>query len=165
MRPPKKTARRPTPLLLATVMACGAMPETCWAEEAASAVIALPEISATARKRQEIPRDVPLSLTVVDGQTLEDARINSSEDLFRSVPNMMSNDLGDSRATYYTICGIGPVTQPLGPDDGHAGAGGGKQQTEPGRLGAAPAGQLPGAGIDGVQSRPAFGRGGADRCP
>lgn len=117
MRPPKKKTRRPTPLLLATVMACGAMPEASWAEESASSVIALPEISVTARKRQENPRDVPLSLTVVDGQTLEDARINSSEDLFRSVPNMMSNDLGDSRATYYTIRGIGPVTQPLGPDD------------------------------------------------
>lgn len=117
MRPPKKKTHCPAPLLLATIMACGAIPGTAQADDAASTAIGLPEISVTARKRQENARDVPISLTAVDRQTLEDARINSSEDLFRSVPNMISNDLGDSRATYYTIRGIGPLTQPLGPDD------------------------------------------------
>ncbi len=87
------------------------------AAQTVAETVTLPEISVTARKREEQARDVPFALTATDRQTIEDARIEGVEDLYRNVPNFNYNGYNDSRTSYYQIRGVGPLSQPLSPDD------------------------------------------------
>ncbi len=66
------------------------------------------EILVTAEKTPERPQDVPLSLTVLDEQAIEDANISNFENTARDVPNFSIFDGSGSRTFYnYSIRGLG----------------------------------------------------------
>jgi iron complex outermembrane receptor protein len=70
-------------------------------EEAISLVV-------TAQKTPEDPLDVPISLTVIPRQTLEDAQINDLTDISRNTPNFsfFPTNAGGSDFSYYSIRGL-----------------------------------------------------------
>lgn len=57
----------------------------------------LPEVRVTARQREEIIRDVPASIAVLDGEDLESGRLHSIGDLERRVANLQLGDLNGVR--------------------------------------------------------------------
>ena len=80
-------------------------------------VITLDPVTVTARKVEEAQQDVPISITVLGEQALEERRIDDVESVLREVPNVGFSSLGDGRSTFLSIRGIGPISQPLGYDD------------------------------------------------
>ena len=80
-------------------------------------VITLDPVTVTVRKIEESQQDVPISITVLGEQALEERRIDDVENVLREVPGVGFNSLGDGRSTFLSIRGIGPISQPLGYDD------------------------------------------------
>jgi len=66
----------------------------------------LEEIVVTAQKRTESLQDVPISITTIDGSKIEQAGINSMNDLSAYVPNLMLTE--NAVATSIVMRGIGP---------------------------------------------------------
>lgn len=66
------------------------------------------EIVVTAQKRPESAQNVPISLTVIPRQTLEDAQINSFTSISRNAPNFsfFPTNSGGSDFAYYSIRGL-----------------------------------------------------------
>lgn len=66
------------------------------------------EVVVTAQKRPEPAQDVPISLTVIPRQTLEDAQINSFTSISRNIPNFsfFPTNSGGSDFSYYSIRGL-----------------------------------------------------------
>jgi iron complex outermembrane receptor protein len=64
------------------------------------------EIIVTAQKKPEKLVDVPISLTVLSEQELEDARINSFRDIAANTPNFFTT-VGDRAFNFQSIRGIG----------------------------------------------------------
>jgi iron complex outermembrane receptor protein len=84
---------------------------------AAQPVTQLDEITVTARKRPESEKDVPISLTTVEGAQLGDlSKTRSNADLARSVPNFNFVDLGGQSSNLANIRGVGSFS-PVSPDD------------------------------------------------
>jgi iron complex outermembrane receptor protein len=84
---------------------------------AAQPAVQLDEISVTARKRPEPAKDVPISLTTVEGAQLEDlSKTRSNADLARSVPNFNFVDLGGQSSNLANVRGVGSFS-PVSPDD------------------------------------------------
>lgn len=86
-------------LLLFCCMCFGLLLPTSplWAEEAEDkdkAVTEIESIIVTAEKRKENVQDVPISMSVFDDFSLEDAGINNLTDLTNSTPNLYSGDKG-----------------------------------------------------------------------
>ncbi|MCG8355319.1 MAG: TonB-dependent receptor plug domain-containing protein, partial [Kiloniellales bacterium] len=75
-------------------------------------VITLDPVTVTARKIEEAQQDVPISITVLGEQALEERRIDDVESVLREVPNVGFSSLGDGRSTFLSIRGIGPISQP-----------------------------------------------------
>ncbi|MDQ8732306.1 TonB-dependent receptor domain-containing protein [Bradyrhizobium sp. LHD-71] len=91
----------------------GVLPGPAFAQQA----VQLDEITVTARKRPEAEKDVPISLTNVEGAQLEDlSKIRSNADLARSVPNFNFVDLGGQSSNLGNIRGVGSLS-PVSPDD------------------------------------------------
>tara|TARA_R110002110_G_scaffold205066_1_gene416764 strand:+ start:168060 stop:170204 length:2145 start_codon:yes stop_codon:yes gene_type:complete len=65
----------------------------------------LEEILVTAQKREELLRDVPISISVVQGATVEDFSIQDFEELQAYVPNLFINDTPANNSAF--IRGIG----------------------------------------------------------
>jgi len=87
------------------------------APRAPSGTIQLGEITVTARKRPEAEKDVPISLTTVEGPQLTDlSKTRSNADLARSVPNFNFVDLGGQSSNLANIRGVGSFS-PVAPDD------------------------------------------------
>ena len=80
-------------------------------------VITLDPVTVTVRKVEEAQQDVPISITVLGEQALEERRIDNVENVLREVPGVGFSSLGDRRSTFLSIRGIGPISQPLGYDD------------------------------------------------
>ena len=80
-------------------------------------VITLDPVTVTVRKIEESQQDVPISITVLGEQALEERRIDDVENVLREVPGVGFSSLGDGRSTFLSIRGIGPISQPLGYDD------------------------------------------------
>lgn len=70
-----------------------------------------------ARKRPEAAQSVPIGLTVDNGQSLDDRRIVDLETFSREAPNASFTGFGDTRQTFFSIRGVGPITFPAGHDD------------------------------------------------
>ncbi len=66
----------------------------------------LEEIVVTAQKRAESLQDVPISITTIDGSKIEQASINSMNDLSAYVPNLMLTE--NAVATSIVMRGVGP---------------------------------------------------------
>lgn len=119
----RRVRLRPTVILVAAAIA-GTQPsemparaQTADAPQRDDSVITLDPVTVTARKIEEAQQDVPISITVLGEQALEERRIDDVENVLREVPNVGFSSLGDGRSTYLSIRGIGPISQPLGYDD------------------------------------------------
>ena len=66
------------------------------------------EIVVTAQKRPEPAQEVPLSLTVISEQTLEDSQIDSFQEIANNTPNFsfFATNAGGSDFSYYSIRGL-----------------------------------------------------------
>jgi outer membrane receptor protein involved in Fe transport len=66
------------------------------------------EIVVTAQKRPELSQNVPISLTVIPRQTLEDAQIDSFQKIANNTPNFsfFPTNAGGSDFSYYSIRGL-----------------------------------------------------------
>jgi iron complex outermembrane receptor protein len=95
--------------------------EAAWTTMSAPATaqeaMQLEEITVTARKRPEAEKDVPISLTTIEGEQLKDlSKTRSNADLARSVPNFNFVDLGGQSSNLAYIRGVGSFS-PVAPDD------------------------------------------------
>jgi iron complex outermembrane recepter protein len=66
----------------------------------------LQEVVVTAQKRPEDIREVPLSVTVLSGATLESQKIENYDDLARQVPGLAVSDAGAPNLTRLTLRGV-----------------------------------------------------------
>jgi iron complex outermembrane receptor protein len=67
----------------------------------------LEEVVVTAQKRPESMQEVPLSVTVLNADLLQQARIFRAEDLVKLAPSLTLQDGGESRSSSFNIRGIG----------------------------------------------------------
>ncbi len=66
------------------------------------------EIVVTAQKERQNIQDVPISITALSGETLEDTRVNNVLDLSNTLPNVQINSFSNSPdSAVFTIRGIG----------------------------------------------------------
>ncbi|ARU15409.1 hypothetical protein A9D14_03495 [Croceicoccus marinus] len=66
------------------------------------------EIVVTAQKESQNLQDVPISVTAVTGEMIEDAQINNIADLSNSIPNVQINTFSNSPdSAVFTIRGVG----------------------------------------------------------
>lgn len=90
-----------------------------WAQVAGNdaTVIVLDAITVTARRHSEDEQDVPISMSVVEGEQLKDiSPANANSDIVRLTPNVSLHDMGGPFTNFAFIRGIGSL-QPLSPDD------------------------------------------------
>lgn len=85
------------------------------AQESADAR-AIEEIVVTARHRAESIQSVPISMSAVSGNALQDARITTLQGLEHSVPNLVFGETGSSGETHVGIRGIGDFSRNIGFD-------------------------------------------------
>ena len=67
----------------------------------------LEEVIVTATKRSENLQDVAVAVTAISGDILSQARITESQDLVKLTPSLTFQDGGDTRASSFSIRGIG----------------------------------------------------------
>ncbi len=87
-------------------LAQSAQPEESGAGDAASASAAEGEIVVTARRREESLQDVPLAVTALSGQDLQDQNISRIENLTRVAPSLViAPSLGRANVPTFSIRG------------------------------------------------------------
>ena len=86
-----------------------------WSQEAADEGL-IDEIVVTARHRAENIQSVPISMTAVSGTAINEARINTLQELEHSVPNLVFGETGTSGETHIGIRGIGDFSRNIGFD-------------------------------------------------
>ncbi|WP_198045834.1 TonB-dependent receptor [Novosphingobium aquimarinum] len=68
----------------------------------------LEEIIVTAQKQAQSQQDVPISVTAVTGEALQEAQVNNIADLSNSIPNVQINTFSNSPdSAVFTIRGVG----------------------------------------------------------
>src|SRR5687767_7004196 len=78
------------------------------ATQTAEAQVGLQEIVVTAQKRAENLQTVPIAVTAVTGESLQDQQITSVSALANSVPNVQINSFSNSPdSAVFTIRGVG----------------------------------------------------------
>ena len=100
-------------LALAVFAALSAMPQV-HAQEAAPAAneeeaTTLATMTVTAQKREEVMQDVPISLTVVNEQLLQDTGVRDVKDLQVLVPGLTVTSTQNEALTTARIRGVGTV--------------------------------------------------------
>lgn len=98
--------RRITKLLAGAALAMAAIPSVALAQDAPTADAGDDEIVVTARKREERLQDVPISVTAVSGETLENQQINSVREVAAITPGLNINTDSVGRA-FMSIRGVG----------------------------------------------------------
>ncbi|NMU92235.1 TonB-dependent receptor, partial [Achromobacter ruhlandii] len=92
--------------------------DAAWASTTASEAVSnppgagaaeLPAVTVTARRREESAQDVPISMTVLNGEQLRaDAAPQAGvAGLARSAPNLAFTDTGGQNSNVFTIRGVG----------------------------------------------------------
>ncbi len=77
------------------------------AAAAADATSTLEEVIVTARKREESLQDVPVSISVLNDQTLAEAGVYSQRDLFEQTPSMHYDVMIDRNSQLSSVRGVG----------------------------------------------------------
>ena len=96
---------------LGIVVMTGLPPTIVAAERASDTLsVAIPEIIVTADYRRRAIDDVPVSLSVIDQDTIERRNAQHLEDLLGMVPNLNYSG-GTSRARFFQIRGVGDLEQ------------------------------------------------------
>lgn len=89
-------------------------------EDSADAIL-LDPITVTARKREERSVDVPLSVTVIEREELENARVFENGALARRAANVRFIDSGVRGFNRFNIRGVGDIGGGFAPDDNSVG--------------------------------------------
>ena len=92
-------------LAAAGVCALGCLPAVAAAQESPLNGVG-EEILVTAQKREERLQDVPVSVTVLGGEALANARIDSGTEIARQTPNLRVSLLGDESQPKFAMRGI-----------------------------------------------------------
>lgn len=108
----RRIVRVPSGSLLLSTMLAGA---PALAQEPADVGV-IEEIVVTARHRAESIQSVPISMSAVSGNALQDARITTLQGLEHSVPNLVFGETGSSGETHIGIRGIGDFSRNIGFD-------------------------------------------------
>ena len=103
------TARRTALLGAAAVLALTAA-APAWAAETAPADNEVAEITITAQKREEKLQDVPLSVAVVQGETLDSLKMNEATDISKVAPSVTFINSAGPRNFGFFVRGIGTST-------------------------------------------------------
>jgi len=98
------------------VTGCSLALVAAFAQHAVAEEGVIEEIVVTARQRTESIQDVPISMSAVGGSALEEARINSLQEMEYSVPNLVFGETGTSGETHVGIRGIGDFSRNIGFD-------------------------------------------------
>ena len=105
-------------ILVLCALAGFMMPATVVAEDSAEAQGVIEEIIVTARKREELLQEVPMSVSVLTGERIEDTGVLNVEHLYGDVPNLyfaQNNTLSsqsDSREIMIRGVGAIPLLEP-----------------------------------------------------
>ncbi len=99
-----------TTLLAATLISTAA-----WSQDTPGNNV-IDEIIVTARHRTENIQSVPISMTAVSGNAIQEARITTLQGLEHSVPNLVFGETGSSGETHIGIRGIGDFSRNIGFD-------------------------------------------------
>ena len=92
-------------LLMAGLIAAGNT--TVHAQQAKENLV-LEEVIVTATKREQSLQDVAVAVTALSAELIQDAQINSSEDLTFLVPSLNLQKGSNPRQTSFSIRGIAP---------------------------------------------------------
>lgn len=98
--------RRITKLLAGAALGMAAVPSVALAQNAPAAESGDEEIVVTARKREERLQDVPISVTALSGDTLENQQVNSVREIAAIAPGLNINTDSVGRA-FMSIRGVG----------------------------------------------------------
>ena len=124
-----QTSARPArDLLAAVVAAAGAfiLPSPVWAQSDAAVLgsvvetVSLPDVTVTARKREESLQETPISITVFSRETLEEANMRDLRDIGKYTPGMTFTSYGMGSAENGSIFlrGIGQADHMVTTDPG-----------------------------------------------
>ena len=80
-------------------------------------ILELDGIVVTARRRPERLQDVPLSVDVITNLELEESRSLDGFSALRELPGVSFGAVGDRSNSFLVIRGVGPLVNPLSPDD------------------------------------------------
>ncbi|MGH8635183.1 MAG: TonB-dependent receptor, partial [Burkholderiales bacterium] len=83
---------------------------SAWAQQAPGERVALGEVVVTAQKREETLREVPLSVSVISSQQLEDFHVTRLTDIAAYVPGLQVTSSGAPGLTSISLRGIAPVS-------------------------------------------------------
>ncbi|MEQ9462460.1 MAG: TonB-dependent receptor [Haliea sp.] len=78
------------------------------------------EVIVTAQKRAQSAQDIPVALTAIDAQTIEDAGIQSTQDVVRLAPSLTVNEANHKQTSSFSIRGIGTSVYGIGVEQGVA---------------------------------------------
>ena len=112
-RPPA-AKRRLTLLAAAAIAALSACPATradATLPAMDSAPLALPSVNVTARRTDELARDLPFSISVIGGDTVEQRRLLTLDDALRILPGVDINSWGGFNDANVRIRGVGSLYQ------------------------------------------------------
>ena len=102
-------------VLSAIVAGAAVMPVDAQDDQSADGdgVTVLDPITVTARRRGEPEDEVPLSITVIEGDALPSFSIDPGADVARRTPNFNFVDFAEPGSSFGNIRGIGPLGSPL----------------------------------------------------
>ncbi|OLU34418.1 TonB-dependent receptor [Pseudomonas sp. PA15(2017)] len=97
------------PLAVAIALACGAAPS--WAAEPSeTGVMALEAVTVTATRREQSLQDVPVAVSVVEGEQLERDNRNNVASIVQQVPTLNYRSGASNKDTSLFIRGVGTIT-------------------------------------------------------
>ncbi|MCB1697698.1 MAG: TonB-dependent receptor [Halioglobus sp.] len=78
------------------------------------------EVMVTAQKREQNAQDIPVALTAIDAQTIEEAGIRSTQDVVQLAPSLTVNEGNHKQTSSFSIRGIGTNVYGTGVEQGVA---------------------------------------------
>ena len=78
------------------------------------------EVIVTAQKREQNAQDVPIALTAIDADTIEQVGIQTTQDVVRLAPSLTVNEANHKQTSSFSIRGVGTNVYGIGVEQGVA---------------------------------------------
>ena len=78
------------------------------------------EVMVTAQKREQNAQDIPVALTAIDADTIEEAGIQTTQDVVRLAPSLTVNEANHKQTSSFSIRGVGTNVYGTGVEQGVA---------------------------------------------
>ena len=78
------------------------------------------EVMVTAQKRVQNAQDVPIALTAIDADIIEQAGIQTTQDVVRLAPSLTVNEANHKQTSSFSIRGVGTNVYGIGVEQGVA---------------------------------------------